>query len=109
VNAKVVFTFILGVTTLASGFVIQPYENIDYEMLDDIAEGDKSIDLEELKPDTIDKDLPETTSTTAAKVTIISHTSTNPTVVYDPDDSYDDDCDCPPQFLIYIYDRISKS
>ncbi|XP_060876984.1 uncharacterized protein LOC132949889 [Metopolophium dirhodum] len=119
VNAKVLFTFLLGVSTLASGFVIRPYENIDYEVPDYIPGGDKELDLEELEPDTIDQDLPEKTSTTATKVTTISHTTTPttpttptapaiPTVVYDPDDSYDDDCDCPPQFLIYIYDRISK-
>lgn len=109
VNAKIVFTFILGVTTLASGFVIRLDENIDYEVPDDTPGDDKSIDLEELEPDAIDKDLPETISTTVAKFTTISHTTTTPTVVYDPDDSYDDDCDCPPQFLIYSYDRISKS
>lgn len=101
VNAKVLFTFLLGVTTLASGFVIKPYENIDYAVPDGIPGGDKSLNLEELEPDTTDKDL----SKTVTEVKTVSHTTT-PTVVYDPDDSYDDDCDCPPQFLIYIYDRI---
>jgi len=112
VNAKVLFTFLLGVSTLASGFVIRPFENIDYE----VPGGDKQLDLEELEPDTTDHDLPEITSKTVMEVTTISHTTASttptapaaPTVVYDPDDSYDDDCDCPPQFLIYIYDRISK-
>lgn len=42
VNAKVLFTFLLGITTLASGFVIKPYENIDYEVSDGIPGGDKS-------------------------------------------------------------------
>ncbi|CAI6352051.1 unnamed protein product [Macrosiphum euphorbiae] len=116
INAKVLFTFLLGVTTLASGFVIRPYENTDYEVPDYVTEGDKQLDLEGLEPDTTDQDLNETTSTTVTKATTISHTTaptvpTTPattTVVYEPDDSYDDDCDCPPQFLIYIYDGISK-
>ncbi|XP_003246544.1 uncharacterized protein LOC100575065 [Acyrthosiphon pisum] len=117
VNAKVLFAFLLGVTTLASGFVIRPYENIDYEVPDYVPGGDKELDLEKLEPDIdlTDQDLPETTSTTVMDVTTISHTTAStvpttpagPTIVYDPDDSYDD-CDCPPQFLIYIYDGISK-
>jgi len=101
VSAKVVFAFILGVTTLASGFVIRPYENNKF----DIPGGDKSLDLEEIDAGTDDKHLPTITSTTVSKATTIPHTTTTDT--YDTDDSYDEDCDSPPQFLIYIYGSIN--
>jgi len=100
VNAKVLFTFLFGVTTLASGFVIRPYENIDYEAPDYVPGGVKQLDLEEIEPDTTEKNLPENKSTTVTKATTISHTTAPTAPTYEPDDSYDEDCDFPPQFLI---------
>jgi len=100
VNAKVLFTLILGITTLASGFVIRPYENIDYEVPDDIPGGDRSLDLGEANTEINHEDLPKTPSTNVSKVTTITQSTT--TVIYDSDESYDDDCDCPSRFS-YLY------
>ncbi|XP_015371254.1 PREDICTED: uncharacterized protein LOC107166923 isoform X1 [Diuraphis noxia] len=105
VNAKVLFTLILVVNTLASGFVIRPYENIDYEVPDDIPESDESLDLDEEDTDTNYEDLPKTLSTTVSKVTNITPSTT--TIVYDSDESYDDDYVSRPQHIMIIHDHIN--
>jgi len=107
VNSKVLFTLILVITTLASGFVTRPYDNIDYEVpADNIHGGDKSLDLGEEDIDTNYEDLPKTSSRNVSKVTNITYSTT--TVVYDSDESYDDDYYVnQPQYLFYIHDHIN--
>lgn len=84
---KVLFTLIMVINTLASGFVIRPYENIDYEVPDDIPGDDKLSDLGEEETDTNYEDIPRPWPTIVSKVTNIAHPTT--TVVYDSNESND--------------------
>jgi len=110
-NAGRLFTlFILGITTLASGSVLRNDENIDYDVPDYIHGGDKSLDLEYVTAPTNETNINDeliTTSITFTEDTTMSHSgpwTTTTNIISDLDDSYLNSCNCPPQFLLFVYD-----
>jgi len=86
---------------LASGFVIRPYENDDYEVPDDIPGGDKLLDMGEEETDLNYEDLPRPWLTNIPKVPNITHSTT--TDVYDSNEGYGDVTISPPEYIMHTY------